>query len=402
MSKPKPTLEDLIGIEYVKLGFFREARETIDELRVSNQELAQKKLQIQAILNGITDVIVVLSQDLIIQSVNHVYHEMYADPRPEGKFCHEVFHQQGQPCAVCPAVTAAKTNQVCRQNHICFTNGRNRHYEVTASPLRNAWGEPSYLLLLIRDVTLEKEYQAKYCQAEKMATMGVLASGVAHEINNPLTAISGFAEGLKRRLGRLGKPGEEAIIEDFKEYIGIILKECKRCGEIVKSLLAFGHQTARDFVPVNLNAVVTDTVKLLQFHLKRFPKKTVRLDLHELLPSIYGDESQLKQVILNLMFNALDAVQGQGIITIRTFVENEDWIALVVEDTGCGIPIGNRDKLFEPFFTTKPAGKGIGIGLSTCYNIVTRHGGEIAVTSKEGQGSTFLVRFPSRMKDADE
>ncbi len=401
MEKRKPTLEDVIGIEYVKLGFFREARETIDELRASNQELAQKKLQIQAILNGLTDVMVVLSKDLWIQSVNHVYYETYPDPKPEGKFCHQVFHQLDRPCAVCPAVTAAKTNEVCRKNHIYSVEGRNRHFEVTASPLRNSLGEPAFILLLIRDVTLEKEYQAKYYQAEKMATIGVLASGVAHEINNPLTAISGFAEGLKRRLSRLCQPGQEALIEDFKEYVGIILKECKRCGEIVRSLLTFGHQTSHDFVPVNLNAIVTETLKLLQFHLKRFPQKVVCLDLQELLPPVYGDEPQLKQVILNLMFNALDAIAVQGTITLRTFLENENWVGLAVEDTGCGIPPEHRDKLFEPFFTTKPVGKGIGIGLSTCYNIVTKHGGEIVVTSKEGQGSTFLVRLPRQMKDAD-
>lgn len=392
--EPKPTLEDLIGIEYAKLGFFREVQEKIAELQMSNLELARKQRQIQGILDGITDVMAVLSVDLRIVSINQVFHEVFHEPHPEGKFCYQVFRQLETPCPSCPATTAFQTNRVCRQHSICVVGGQNRHFEITASPLRNSEGQPGQVLLLKRDVTMEKEYQAKYYLAERMATIGVLAAGVAHEINNPLTAISGFAEGLKRRLPRLRQQAEADLVEDFSEYIGIILKECQRCQGIVQGLLTFGRQSTTDFSTVDLNSLLNDTLKLLRNHLKHYPNDLIRLDLCDTLPPVAGDAAQLKQVVLNLLFNALDATESGGSITIRTFLSNEHTVALAMEDTGCGIPAENQNKLFEPFFTTKPVGKGVGIGLSTCYNIVLNHGGEIVVCSQEGEGSIFQVRLP--------
>lgn len=389
-----PTLEDLVGIEYAKLGFFPEVQEKMVQLRISNVELARQQRHIQGILDGITDVMAILTLDRRITSVNHVYHSVFGEPNPAGKHCYEVFRNCSRPCSSCPVVTARDTNQVCRQLEIFPVDGKNRHFEITASPLRNSKGRPCHILLLKRDVTLEKEYQAKYVQAEKMATLGVLAAGIAHEINNPLTAISGFAEGLKRRLPRLAGQVDEDLSDVFQEYVGIILKECQRCQDIVQSLLALGRQKTRDFGSIEINRVVTETITLLHNHLKQYPQAEIELDLAPALPRIQGDAGQLKQVILNLFFNALDAIGGRGSIRIRTYAGTAGWVGLAVKDSGCGIPREHLDKLFEPFFTTKPVGKGIGIGLSTCYNIVHHHGGEIVVCSEEGKGSTFQVRLP--------
>lgn len=392
--KQNPTLEDLIGIEYAKLGFFREAQEKIRELHASNIELMRKKHHIQAILRGITDVMAVVSLDLRISSVNEVFHEVFGTEHPEGLFCHQVFRQRNEPCQGCIALKARDTNSICRELVITPVNGKNRHFEITASPLRNGDGVPCHILLVKRDVTLEKEYQAKYLQAEKMATVGFLAAGVAHEINNPLTAIYGFAEGLKRRMPRLENCLDRDLFDDFNEYIGIILKECGRCREIVQGLLSSSRQAPSDFSTLDLNALVLDTLKLLQIHLKHQSREIFRLDLDGSLPPIRGDAPQLKQLILNLFHNALDAVRDEGTITLRTYAENGGWVTLAVEDTGCGVAPEHLDKLFEPFFTTKPAGKGVGIGLSTCCNITREHGGKISVQSTQGKGATFFVRFP--------
>ena len=242
--KPNTTLEDLIGIEYAKLGFFREVQEKIAELQSSNLELEGKRAQIQAILDGISDVIAVLGLDRKILSVNKIYYDVYPESDPVGKYCHQVFRGNQKPCSSCPVLTAIRTNQVCRENAIYSVSGdgKNRHFHLTASPLRDSEGNPSQVLLLVRDVTLEHEYQAKYYQAETMATIGVLAAGVGHEINNPLTAISGFAEGLTRRLPKLAGRIDDDVYQDFNEYLGIILKECERCREIVQSLLTFSRQ----------------------------------------------------------------------------------------------------------------------------------------------------------------
>lgn len=390
----EPTLEDLIGIEHAKLGFFREVQEKIAELRASNQELARKKNTIQAILNGITDLMVVLAEDYRIVSVNGVFSEIFGDRNPKGRHCYEVFRGSDRPCTPCPVRTAREENRLCRQLHIYPVDGQNRHFEITASPLRSAEGRLCHILLLKRDVTREKEYQAKFYQAERMATVGLLAAGVAHEINNPLTAISGFAEGLRRRLPRLAQVVEEPLFEDVKEYVETILKECRRCQDIVRTLLTFSRGACTDFAPMNLNGIVEETVKLVGHHLKQGSRNPIVLEMDETLPQLSGDASQIKQVILNLLMNALDAVQEEGTITLRTFAEGDNLVVLEVEDTGCGIPAEHLDKLFEPFFTTKPVGKGIGIGLSTCYNIVRKHGGEILVRSTPGVGSVFQVRLP--------
>ncbi|EKD39592.1 MAG: Ntr two-component system sensor histidine kinase [uncultured bacterium] len=146
--------------------------------------------------------------------------------------------------------------------------------------------------------------------------------------------------------------------------------------------------------PVDMNRCVGDTLFLLKHHFKERLGITVKTDLPKDLPKIMGDESQLKQVIINLVTNAFDATGEGGHIDIITRNRAGGGVELIVEDSGCGIPAELQDKLFEPFFTTKPVGKGIGIGLSTCYAIVKHHRGEITVTSEEGRGASFKVSLP--------
>lgn len=391
---PLPTdLKDLIGIEHSKLGFFQELRQKVEELKESNKRSEEQRREIAAILDGITDVMMVLSERLQIISVNNVFRELFDDPHPEGKFCYELFRNEDHPCPECPAFRSLSTNTVCRDTAIFRFRGRNRHFEMVASPLKNPEWPEQRVLIFKRDVTLEKEYQAKYYQVEKMATIGMLAAGVAHEVNNPMAAIYGFAEGLRRRLPRIEGQVPQSLLQDFKEYTEIILKECHRCQGIIQTLLSFSRLNSAPFSALDINKVITDTLRLVDHHLRQRQGLSIQLQLDERLPLIFGDESQLKQVVLNLLVNALDAIQGRGIITICTFHSN-NMVCLSVEDTGCGIAPEHLDKLFEPFFTTKGVGKGIGIGLSTCYNIVQEHGGEISVSSELGKGSTFSVYLP--------
>ncbi len=392
-------ISDIIGIESIKLGFFKEVQKTINELKASNIELEQKRRDVQDILNGIPDVVAVVSQDYNLLSVNNVFFDTYKNRDPLGQKCYKVFKGADKPCSPCPLIMACEgSKQVCRQLQIMNIDNENRQIECSAARMSGNDDNPDKVLLLHRDVTMEKKYQAQYFQAERMATIGVLAEGVAHEINNPLTSISGFAEALSGRLSRLetcSMKGEECstLMEVFSEYLEIILKECSRCSDIVQNLLTFGHREIRSMAIININNIITNCLKLLHPQLAKLPPGCIALNLSEEEACVMGHPGELMQVALNLILNALYAVRESGKITIVTEVEGS-MVLLRVIDTGHGIPPENLDKLFEPFFTTKPPGQGIGVGLSTCYNIIMRHGGDITVTSEEGEGAAFEVILP--------
>ncbi|BDQ35584.1 two-component system sensor histidine kinase NtrB [Pseudodesulfovibrio portus] len=392
------TLSDLIGIEHSKLGFFQELQQTINELQESNHELEDQRREIAAIIDGITDVMMVLSEDLQILSVNNEFHKLFPEGNPIGRHCYELFRHSGGACPECPAFRSLSTNTVCKETAIFKIDGCNRQFEMLASPLKSPTGAGNRVLIFKRDVTTEKEFQAKYYQAEKMVTVGTLATGVAHEVNNPLMAISGYAEGIQRRLKKHGDSMSEDVLREFEDYTKTILQECSRCQNIVSSLLNFGHPETSVFGFVNLNGIIEETLNILGFHLKKSQKLTLDKALCDDLPLIYADEPRLKQVILNLLTNAMDALEElEGTIMVRTMKEGGDSVALEVEDTGTGIPQDIKDRLFDPFFTTKSMGKGIGIGLSTCYGIVKDHNGEITVHSVEGEGSCFRVVLPVQL-----
>ncbi len=397
--KRETTIEDLVGLGHTKLGFFKEVQIKIGELRAFNLELETKRQEIQSILDGITDIVADVSLDFRIRTVNQSFFKLFPIANPRNALCYRTFRNRSRPCRDCPLLEAQRTNRPCRQTVILPLLGKNHQFEITASPLRNAQGSPISILIVKRDVTLEKEYQAKYYHAEKMATIGLLAAGVAHEINNPLAAISGFAEGLKRRLPRLQSAlaqadGFQDLAVDFEEYVGTILNECDRCRDIVQGLLTFSPRQNAEFARVDLNQLVEDVLRLLQHQLRRYPPDSVRLALAASAPEARGVAPELKQVVLNLVLNGLDAIRDGGQITLLTAPSGEQEVVLHVVDTGCGIAPEHMAKLFEPFFTTKPAGQGTGVGLSTCYNIIRQHDGEIQVASKSGRGSTFTVRLP--------
>ena len=393
--KPVTTLEDLVGIEHCKLGFYQELQQKVQQLKASNLELEKKRREVQAVLDGITDLMVVLTEDHKIQRVNHVFNDWFPGVDPIGQYCHDIVCDKENICEDCPVTRSLESNDIVKDLRINKIDGKFKHFRIIASPLKSGPTGERLILLSKRDVTLEKEFQAQFYQAEKMATIGTLAAGVAHEINNPLAAISGFAEGLQRRIVHIRDKVDREMLEDFEEYTETIINECLRCRDIVQTLLTFSRPVASSLITVDMNKCVVDTLFILKHHFKEQHNVTIKPELGEELPLIMGDEPQLKQVIINLITNAFDATGEDGEIVIRTVANEESGVDLIIEDSGCGIPLELQDKLFEPFFTTKPVGKGsIGIGLSTCYTIVNNHGGRIRVTSYEGKGSAFHVSLP--------
>jgi hypothetical protein len=392
--KVPPSLDDLIGIEYSKLGFFREAQEKIAQLHASTRELERRRQQIQAILDGITDVMAVITPEGRITSVNRAFYDVFGGSSPVGRICHRVFRGAGSPCAPCPAHIALESNRLCRQEHMVTIAGVTRHFEITASPLRDPRGRPCHVLLLKRDVTKERQYQAQLNHAEKMSTVGLLAAGVAHEINNPLTAILGFAQAIRKRLPEVRDRLPDDFRASLEEYTEIIVEECGRCREIVQGLLSFSRPYSGTLSALNLNQCVVETLKLVRHRIKETPKVRLQEELAEDLPAIRGTPSELKQLFLNLLLNALDALHDAGgTVLVRTYVRDDQTVCLEVRDTGCGIQPENLDKIFAPFYSTKPVGRGTGMGLSMCYSIAEAHQASMEVESEPGQGSVFRVVF---------
>lgn len=405
MNSPT-TLEDIIGLEYTRLGYFRELKRKITELQAANQDLERKQKKLQTILDGISDAMMVVSLNFTIISVNRLFQEIFGSQPPEGRRCYELLKNRTSTCPECPIIAVKKKKNVCRQMLVYAIDGRNRQFEVSASPMEDSNGKIFRFLVLMRDVTLEKQYEEKYQHSKRMAIAGVLAAGVAHEINNPLTSISGFSEGLKRRMPTLKQslenhPESSELMDDFDEYIDTIITECNRCRDIVKNLLTFSPRKKIDFEQVRLKKLVIDVLKLLRHRLKQAPQIRIRLEFDYRTPQILGNAPELKQVLVNIICNAIDAIENQGEVLIRTGARGA-WVVLTIQDTGCGIPKENIDRLFDPFFTTKPVDKGTGIGLSTCYNIMKQHRGEIGVTSQEGLGSAFELKFPNPEQKAHD
>ena len=245
--------------------------------------------------------------------------------------------------------------------------------------------------LRAREVALQ-EAQAKILQSEKLAAVGQLGAGIAHEVKNPLAGILGCAQLSLRKV----EPGTP-----LEKNLQLIEKETKRCKTIIENLLRFARQEKTVFEPIDVNRVVEDAVAIVSHQLELQQVK-VRKELAEDLPAIRGHANQLQQVLMNLMINAQDAMEGHpGTVTVTTGRPHAERIEVRVIDTGPGIPKEVQGKLFEPFFTTKPTGKGTGLGLAVTYGIVKDHGGDIRVESEPGHGATFIITLPvPRTEDA--
>ncbi len=268
---------------------------------------------------------------------------------------------------------------------VLLGQGRGGQFSINLSPMRDEPGHVNSIVVVMTDITDAAMLQAKLMHTEKMAAVGQLVSGVAHEVNNPLTAVLGFTDLL------LENP---EIPAPAKEDLKVILAEAQRTKQIVQNLLSFARQMPpqRDSVP--LNTIVRRTLALRAYDFSSHGVEIVER-LNERIPDIIGDAHQLQQVFLNILNNAYDAVHEigrPGRIEISTSAA-EGFAEVLFRDNGQGIAY--PDRIFDPFFTTKEVGKGTGLGLSICYGIVREHGGEIlCANNDDGMGATFTVRLP--------
>ncbi len=276
-----------------------------------------------------------------------------------------------------------------------------------AYPLFDEDGQLYAIVHYLKDVTAQKRLEQHLIRADKMASLGTLVAGIAHEINNPLGIIAGYSEALLDRAkdGRLLAVGE---FEDFPEYLQTIHNEIFRCKDILKSLLEFSRPHGGTFRELDINELIKEVILLVNHKASRF-RHNVKLDLNRRLPKIVADPGSLRQLFMNIIINSMHFTPEGGRITITSGMESDpheqhlsrmpEGIRVAIADTGPGIPPDIIDKIFDPFFTTKEVGEGTGLGLAICHKIVEKHGGSIDVESEEGKGTTFIIRIPVQGKD---
>ncbi len=292
----------------------------------------------------------------------------------------------------------AETSGISRVN-LSNLEGEEKVVKLQVAPFVGSGEEPKGTLVIFEDVTLRVELETQLQLREKMASLGLLAAGVAHEVNTPLTGISSFTQML-----------QDQISEDDPraKLLHKIERQTERASKIVNNLLNFARQGRVSFVPVRVNDVVRDVLSLLEHQLTRGRVK-VRLELGDDVPEVLGDENKLQQVFLNLILNAQDAMPKGGWLTIKTSAPSGESreVMATVSDTGTGMSQDDIKRIYDPFFTTKRAGaSGTGLGLSITYGIIQEHSGQIGVESSLGQGTSFQIRLPayraSRSAEATE
>jgi two-component system NtrC family sensor kinase len=290
------------------------------------------------------------------------------------------------------------TGQTFETQTVSWSSGEKRCYHLRKIPMSIDGQGISHVITLGEDITDRRRLEESLATNEKLASIGKLAAGIAHEINNPLAAIAGCVEGLISR-----SEDQELLrvkaFEDFPEYLKIIDDEIVRCKGIICNLLDFSRNKEILQQEIAINETLEQTLQLLNHH-KAFKQIRVNKDLDPACPPIVGNSGELRQVFLAMCINAMDAMEAAnetGTLTIRTGTEmqsGQSFVCIQFQDTGIGIPPTNLNKIFDPFFTTKPVGKGTGLGLSICYGIVRSHQGYIKVKSEEGKGSTFQIYIP--------
>jgi len=370
---------------------------------------------IEGIMNSLfislRDWVLVLRPDLKLLDVNEAFLESIRGNKEDviGKHCYRAAFGLEGKCGgegfQCPVERCLETGTI---SHAILEgtgpSSRPRYQQITAVPMKTGSGRIELVVEIFRDITdeLERKVEQKVValkqdlmrliHEEKMISLGKLAAGAVHEINNPLSGINALARLMQQELqsGEIDEAGKEK----FLYYLNLISTESARCSGIVSDLLHFSRQTKGMRSHFQLNELIEKAVRFIHFRLDS-QRIAIRTELDSEIPPVHGDQSQIQQCLLNLMFNALDAMPDGGELVVSTAMDRSArQIRLDVSDTGTGIPRDILHLIFEPFFSTKGQDRGVGLGLAVVYGIVREHGGTVSAVSKEGVGTRFSIRLP--------
>ena len=362
--------------------------ETIQEMQTFQGQLLNSRDTLRALFDSSPASIYIVDPNYRLIAINMTRANLVGRAPQElvGKDCFSAIYGRDEPCPGCQVAETFQSAQKTRRiEHRDYDAAGRVEVEISTFPIWDDEHEIVQVFLYEEDVTEREQLQASLAQSEKLAAVGQLAAGVAHEINNPLTTIQANAQLLERSMAD-GDSEQLEMVEAIVEASG-------RATQAVRDLLDFARRERYQVAPTDLNETIQRTLALMGPELG---SRSISLQFDPAidLPLINASQDHLQGVWLNLLINAIDAIdEGPGVISIKSSQVNES-IKVTVADSGQGIPEEQISRIFEPFYSTKEPGRGTGLGLSVCHQIVTRHGGQIHVRSQPGAGTTFTIIMP--------
>ncbi len=357
------------------------------DLEVSHWQLLRSRNTLRALFDSLPASIYIIDPKFTLMAVN-MYRANQINLPPNrlvGQRCYEVLYQKDDICADCRVLETLREGKTTTRSKRQW-NGEDdaQEWEISSFPIYDDQNQVIQAILLEQDVTEKRRLEATLAQSEKLAAVGQLAAGIAHEINNPLTAIIANAQLLQREI----QPEDER-----QELVDLILRAGNRASQVVRNLLDLVRKEQYEFTLTDINETIRQALTFLQHE---FITHSVRLVFEAApdLPRVMASQDHLQGVWLNLITNALDALEsGPNEIRITTRQHGNE-VRVTVADTGKGIPPERLSRIFEPFYTTKAPGRGTGLGLSVCHRVIKQHGGRILVNSQINVGTQFTVILP--------
>jgi two-component system, NtrC family, sensor kinase len=373
-----------------EITFRKNAEETLKKSEAKFRDLFQ---QFRTLLDAIPDMLLLLSPDLKILWANRgaAFSLGTEISAMNGKYCYELWHRKSTPCEDCHVIRTFQTGEAEISQR---STAHGKLFESKSFPIKDEVGTVSNVIVIISDITEKTTLQAEAMRASHLASLGELAAGVAHEINNPINGIINYAQILLNKIERERKESEIA---------GRIIKEGNRIAGIVRSLLSFARERKEEKGPVNIAKILHETITLTEAQIRK-DGINLKIDIRPDLPEIIANQQQIQQVFLNVISNARYALnkkyretyEGKNLdIAGEKFVaDGSSYIRVTFHDQGTGIPREILDKVMNPFFSTKPSGEGTGLGLSISHGIVRDHGGRIMLESLEGRFTVVMIDLP--------
>jgi PAS domain S-box-containing protein len=370
-------------IELEEEPFYQVILRDLTEQRKLEKKIGESKRDLEAIFDGIQDQLSIQTPDYQILHLNRAVREAHPIPYEElvGKKCYEAYYQRTLPCEKCPAAITIETHKPASST-IKIKDG-DTFLRIFSYPVLSEKGNLVSVIEYVQDITEELWLQEQLIRSEKLAGLGIFASGVSHEINNPLTGIIGMAEIAL----------EEKDPVRINNYLKDILECGQKIGEIVRGLSSYSKIAKKEGQTlVDLNEALENSLRMVRMVMKNHP---VVIEQFQKVEKIEANMGEIQLAFNHLITNAFQSMNGQGGRLTLSTRSLKNGMEVKVSDNGVGIPPKYLNQIFDPFFTTRDFGEGKGLGLNIAYRIVTKYGGSIHVESKEGVGTTFTLQFPS-------